>query len=69
MAAETPMAGAPRTIMSRMTVGDLLVVGREDVGLFEGKLGLIEEVNAGGEPFEGRNHVLNSFRRCRLLWG
>ena len=37
MAAETPMAGAPRTIMSRMTVGDMLVVGREDVGLFEGE--------------------------------
>ncbi len=40
--------------------GDLLVVGCEDVGLFEGELGLVEEVNAGGEPFEGRNHVPSS---------
>ena len=39
--------------------GDLLVVGCEDVGLFEGELGLVEEVNAGREPFEGGNHVLN----------
>ncbi len=31
--------------------GDLLVVGCEDVGLFEGELGLVEEVNAVGEPF------------------
>jgi len=31
--------------------GDLLVVGGEDVGLLEGKLGLVEEVNASGEPF------------------
>ena len=36
--------------------GDLLVVGGEDVGLFEGELGLVEEVNAGWEPFEGGNH-------------
>ena len=28
--------------------GDLLVVGCEDVGLFEGEFGLVEEVNAGG---------------------
>ena len=40
--------------------GDLLVVGGENVGLFEGELGLVEEVNAGREPFEGRNHVLIS---------
>ncbi len=40
--------------------GDLLVVGGEDVGLLEGKLGLIEEVNAVGEPFEGGNHVSSS---------
>src|SRR5271170_926595 len=40
--------------------GDLLVVGGEDVGLLEGELGLIEEVNAGREPFEGRNHVPSS---------
>ncbi len=31
--------------------GDLLVVSCEDVGLFEGELGLVEEVNAVGEPF------------------
>ena len=31
--------------------GDLLVVGREDVGLFERELGLVEEVYAFGEPF------------------
>ena len=31
--------------------GDLLIIGGEDVGLLEGKLGLIEEVNAVGEPF------------------
>ena len=40
--------------------GDLLVVGGEDVGLFEGELGLVEEINAGGEPFEGGNHVSTS---------
>jgi hypothetical protein len=40
--------------------GDLLVVGREDVGLLEGEPGLVEEVNAGREPFEGGNHVLTS---------
>jgi len=40
--------------------GDLLVVGGEDVGLLEGELGLIEEVNAGREPFEGRDHVPSS---------
>jgi hypothetical protein len=34
----------------------LFVVGGEDVGLLEGELGLIEEVNAFREPFEGRNH-------------
>src|ERR1700679_296746 len=33
--------------------GDLLVIGCEDVGFFEGELGLVEEVNAGGKPFEG----------------
>jgi hypothetical protein len=37
--------------------GDLFVVGGENVGLLEGELGLIEEVNAGREPFEGGNHV------------
>ncbi len=51
MAAETPMAGAPRTIMSRMTVATWLVVGGEDVGLLERELGLVEEVNAVREPF------------------
>ena len=40
--------------------GDLLVVGGEDVGLFEGELGLVEEVDAGREPFEGGNHVSSS---------
>ena len=37
--------------------GDLLVVGGEDVGLFVGELGLIEEVDAFREPFEGGDHV------------
>ena len=45
--------------------GDLLVVGGENVGLFEGKLGLIEEVDAGGRPFEGRNHVPLSLEELR----
>lgn len=40
--------------------GDLLVVGREDVGLLQREFGLVEEVNAGGKPFEGGNHVLIS---------
>ncbi len=47
--------------------GDLLVVGREDVGLFEGKLGLVEEVDAFRKPFEGRDHVPFSLRRRRRL--
>ena len=38
----------------------LLVVGGENVGLFERKLGLIKEVDAGGRPFERRNHVPSS---------
>ena len=37
--------------------GDLLVIGGEDVGFFQRKPGLIEEVNAFREPFEGGNHV------------
>ena len=44
--------------------GDLLVVGGEDVGLLEGELGLVEEVNACGEPFEGGNHVFLSLSCC-----
>ena len=40
--------------------GDLLVVCGEDVGLLEGELGLVEEVNAGRKPFEGGNHVPSS---------
>ena len=51
--------------------GDLLVVGGEDVGLFEGELGLVEEVDAFREPFEGRNHVLSSLvdgRADYLIW-
>jgi hypothetical protein len=40
--------------------GNLLVVGGEDVGLLEGEFGLVEEVNAGREPFEGRDHVPSS---------
>jgi len=36
--------------------GHLFVVGGENVRLFEGELGLIEEVDAFGRPFEGRNH-------------
>ena len=43
--------------------GDLFVVGGEDVGLFVGELGLIEEVDAFRKPFEGGNHVLYQFRR------
>ena len=39
---------------------DLLVIGGEDVGLLEGELGLVEEVNAGREPFECGNHVHSS---------
>ena len=31
--------------------GDFFVVFGKDVGLFEGELGLVEEVNAGREPF------------------
>ena len=49
--------------------GDLLVVGREDVGLFEGELGLVEEVNAGREPFEGGNHLLTSLDDVGRCWG
>ena len=37
--------------------GDLAVVGGEDVGLLKGELGLVEEINAFREPFEGRDHV------------
>ena len=37
--------------------GDLLIVSGEDVGFLEGELGLVEEVDAGGKPFEGGNHV------------
>ena len=51
---------------------DLLVVGREDVGLLEGELGLVEKINAFGEPFESRNHVVFSLLRfcfaLRAMW-
>jgi len=52
--------------------GDLLVVGGEDVGFFERKLGLVEEVYAFREPFEGRDHVpssLDEFAGRRPLAG
>jgi hypothetical protein len=49
--------------------GDLLVVGGEDVGLLERELGLIEEINAGREPFEGRDHVPSSLADLDLYWG
>ena len=67
MAAETPMAMAPRTIMSLDDGGDLLVVGGEDVGFFVRELGLIEEVDAFGEPFEGGNHVALVYRETEEL--
>lgn len=40
--------------------GDLLVIGCENVGFFEGKFRLVEEINAGGEPFKGGNHIFTS---------
>jgi hypothetical protein len=43
--------------------GDLLVGGGENVGLFEGELGLVEEVDACGRPFESGNHVSLSLER------
>ena len=44
---------------------------RQDVDLFLGQFGLIEKVNAGGGPFEGRDHVPTSLsnygRRAALF--
>ncbi len=38
--------------------GDLFVVGGEDVGLLKGELGLVEEIDAFGKPFEGGDHCV-----------
>ena len=43
--------------------GYLLVVGGEDVGFFVWELGLVEEADAFGRPFEGGDHV-----RSSLAW-
>ena len=59
IAPETPIAGAAHDHVAD-DGSYLLVVGGENVGLFERKLGLIKEVDAGGRPFERRNHVPSS---------
>src|ERR1039458_6104624 len=45
--------------------GDLLVVGGKDVGLLERELGLVEEIDAFREPFEGGNHAAPFYRGQR----
>ena len=52
------MAGAPRTTMVTMIIGDLFIICCQHIALFERELGLIEEADAFRGPSQGRNHAL-----------
>ena len=56
MAAATPIAGAPRTTMLRMTSATCSCVLQVHINFFRRQLRLIDEAHALVCPFESLNH-------------